>query len=222
MFNSKYSNFLTVLLVIVVLAIIGIIIYLGYDIYNKYYTNKDAEEAISQFDSIVSENNNNSDENNMDQEITGIDSLNIGNNNSNNTSSKQTYKGYNMSGYIEIPKIKIKYPILEKASKQAIKVAVAVLCGPGLNQEGNTVIIGHNYRNGLFFSNLKKLSNGDSIFITDVSGEKVKYEVYSVYETTENDATYMARDTQGRKEISLSTCTDDGKLRTIIWAKAAE
>ena len=216
MFNNKYSKFLTVLLVIAIIAIIAVIGYLGYDIYKKYYTNKEAEEAISQFDSIVTENNNTGQEENV--QIEGIEDSSVLENQ--NSGGQATYQGYNMMGYIEIPKISIKYPVLESVSKKSIQVAVAILCGPGLNQEGNTVIIGHNYRNGLFFSNLKKLSEGDAIYITDSTGSKVKYTVYSIYETTDTDATYMSRDTQGRREISLSTCTDDGKLRTIVWAKA--
>ena len=89
----------------------------------------------------------------------------------------------------------------------------------GVNKPGNTVIQGHNYRNGLFFSNLKKLSNGDIIYITDETGTKVTYEVYKVFETTESDASFYKRDTAGLREITLSTCTDNGKMRTIVLAK---
>lgn len=32
----------------------------------------------------------------------------------------------------------------------------------------------------------------------------------------------MDRDTGGKPEISLTTCTDDSKARIIIWAKLAE
>ena len=77
---------------------------------------------------------------------------------------------------------------------------------------------GHNYINGTFFSNNKKLKNGDEIKITDQKGEEVTYIIYKIYETDANDATYMTRDTQGRREISLQTCTDDSKARIIIWA----
>lgn len=71
----------------------------------------------------------------------------------------------------------------------------------------------------MFFSNLKKLSNGDKIYITDTSGMKVTYEVYNIFETTETDTSFYKRDTAGLREITLSTCTDDGKLRTIVLAK---
>ena len=80
--------------------------------------------------------------------------------------------------------------------------------------------MGHNYRNGLFFSNNKKLEVGDKIYITDLDGKKLTYTIYNKYETTPEDAEYMTRNTNGATEISLSTCTDDSKARLIIWAKA--
>ena len=49
MFNSKYSNILTVALVIAIIAIIALIAYFGYDIYRKYYTNKGASDAVDAF-----------------------------------------------------------------------------------------------------------------------------------------------------------------------------
>ena len=90
----------------------------------------------------------------------------------------------------------------------------------GLNKPGNTVIIGHNYRNGLFFSNNKKLQNGDKVYIKDETGTTLTYTIYNKYETTPEDTSYMNRDTGGKAEISLSTCNDDSSKRLIIWAKA--
>ena len=46
------------------------------------------------------------------------------------------------------------------------------------------------------------------------------YTIYNKYEVAENEADYITRDTQGATEISLTTCTDDSKARTIILAKA--
>ena len=91
---------------------------------------------------------------------------------------------------------------------------------PTLNEPGNVVIIGHNYRNGKFFSNNKKLSVGDKINITNESGKKLTYTIYEIFETTPEDTEYMTRDTGNNIEISLSTCTDDGNKRLVILAKA--
>ena len=76
-----------------------------------------------------------------------------------------------MVGTIEIPSIKLKYPVLDRATKMSMEVSVGLVYGK-LNQVGNATIMGHNYRNGTFFSNLKNVQNGDDIYITDTSGTK--------------------------------------------------
>lgn len=224
MFESKYGKILTVLLIVVIVAIIGLLIYLGYDYYEKYFITKDTAEFV---DSFGSENTNTTNQVNKDNDtnsnidenvLDGIQSSD--NSGTSNTSKRKTYKGFNVVGTIEIPKTNLKYPILEKVTKSSIETAVAVMYGPGPNQVGNTTIMGHNYRNGLFFSNNKKLEVGDKIYITDLDGKKLTYTIYNKYETTPEDAEYMTRNTNGAIEVSLSTCTDDSKARLIIWAKA--
>ena len=211
--NSKYGNLLTVILVIAIIAIIGIIVFIGYNIYKKYYIEKGAEEAVAQFEDLVG--NNISDSNAVVGDINGV----VVEETTTSTNGKTTYKGFNVVGTIQIPKISLKYPILEKVTKKSLETSVAFLYGPGLNQVGNNVIIGHNYRNGTMFSNVKKLENGNPIYITNLNGERVKYIVYKIYRTSGDDASYMTRNTNGKREISLSTCTDDSKARTIVWAR---
>ena len=46
------------------------------------------------------------------------------------------------------------------------------------------------------------------------------YTIYDKREVAENESDYITRDTQGAIEISLTTCTDDSKARTIILARA--
>lgn len=140
----------------------------------------------------------------------------------NGETEKVYMEDYEVLGRIEIPKTKVDYPILENVTKRSLEIAVGKAYGPGLNLPGNTTIFGHNYRNGLFFSNNKKLSNGDKIYITDAQGNKVTYVIYNIYQTTPSDASYMQRETNGRREISLQTCTDDSSARIIIWAAEQE
>lgn len=232
MFNSKYSNVLTVLLVIVIVAIIGLIAFLGYDMYRKYYIDKEAEDFMSKYEEQLGnvtpedeKNENELQENTVDNENTTIIDpgnqtiTNTTNNSSTGSNSSTTYKGFNVLGTIEIPKTGIKYPILDKVTIKSLEVSVAYYYGPGLNEVGNTVIVGHNYRNGAFFGKNKNLKAGDIIYITDNSGKKVKYTIYNVYTTTETDSAYITRETNGAREISLSTCTDDSKGRVIVCAK---
>lgn len=225
MFNSRYSNVLTVLLVIVIIAIIGLLGFIGYDFYKKYYIDKDAEDFLAQYEEQVKpvEVSNNTVDNTISEEVANpLDNLNSSNSISSGgtgSSTTYTYKGFSVVGTIEIPKTGIKYPILAEVTPKSIETAVAMLYGPGPNEVGNTVIIGHNYRNGAFFGKNKQLSNGDIVYITDNNGRKIKYTIYNIYTTSPEDSEYMTRNTNGGREISLSTCTDDSKQRLIIWAK---
>ncbi len=238
MFNSKYSKVLTVILIIAIIAIAGLLIYMGIDLYKTYTTSSGAEDGLDQFDNYVnniasntqtnSETNPNINEegNNIEVIEPDIDLNNVTQNPTNTqsgsgtTTSKPKYKEFNMVGKIEIPKINAKFPVLEEATPKAIEASVAVFYGPGINEIGNTVIIGHNYRNGTFFSNNKKLAIGDKIYLTDLSGKKVTYTIYKKYTTGTDDFDYAVRDTKGKREITLSTCTDDdSNQRLIIWAK---
>ena len=71
----------------------------------------------------------------------------------------------------------------------------------------------YNYING------QKLNEGDVIYLTDTSGKRVKYVIYKKYQTDSNDFSYATRTTNGKREISVSTCTDDSSARLILWAK---
>lgn len=214
MFESKYSGFLTALLIIIIIGIIGILGFVGYSLYKKYDTDKVAAEAADTFIEKASDKETSGDGASID-DVSGVSSSSSG-------SKMKQLNGYNIIGTIEIPATNVKYPILEKVTKSSIEVAVAMLYGPGPNKEGNTVIIGHNYRNGQFFSDNKKLSNGDKVYITDTEGNKVAYTIYDKFETTPEDTSFYTRNTNGAREITLSTCTDNAKMRIIIFAKADE
>ena len=218
--NSKYSNFLTILLVIIIIVIIGIIGFLGYKYYRTYITKNSSEDFVDTFGDGTANGENNESNNKGDIEFEGVEEGEL--TGSSSEGKKKQYNGFDVAGTIEIPVTNLKAPILEQYeySPKALDTSVVVLYGPGLNQVGNTTIAGHNYRNGLFFSNNKKLSVGDKIYITDSTGKRLSYTIYDKYEAEENYSDYITRDTQGAIEISLTTCTDDSQARIIILAKA--
>lgn len=237
MFNkvgSKYGDILTMVLVVLIVVILGIVGYFGYDIYNKNTKTASAQTAMAEFEEAtkptrkpkVTNTVGDEEENTVEEPIDVIERENVPGEDITTEAPTETttepekvmYEGYEMVGKINIPKTKCEYPILAETTKHSIEVAVAILYGPGLNEPGNTVIVGHNYRNGMFFSNNKKLAIGDKIYITSAT-ETVVYEIYNIYQTSPDDADYMRRDTGGAREISLSTCTDDSSARLIIWAK---
>ena len=221
--EKKFNKVLTIILVIVVIAIFVIIGFWGYDLYQRYYINTSANEYLEQEFSTnrIKVPINTTGEEELQNVSLNIDVNEIESNNSttSNRVAKQTYKGYAVLGRIEIPKTKVNYPVLDRTSDASMKVSVGVLYGVGLNEIGNTVIAGHNYRNGTFFSNNKNLQNGDLIYITDLTGRRIKYTIYNVYETSSSDFEYATRDTAGKREISLTTCTADVNARLVIWAR---
>lgn len=233
--NSKYSKLLTIILIIAIVIVVILFAFFGYEIYNKYYVEKQTSDMIDVFESSIADKVTNVVENTTNENE--VSSGNVvapilsdeptastgGSSSSGGTASSSgvKYKGYTMVGQIEIPKINIKYPILGQTTKTSIEVAVSVLYGPGPNKVGNTVIVGHNYKNGTFFSNNKKLAVGDEIYITDTEGQRMKYIIFDTQLLAPEDFNYAVRDTQGKREISLSTCTDDVNSRLVIFAREA-
>lgn len=227
---NRYGNVLTIILIVVIIAILT---GLGFLVYNYVIKPRNIEnktiEAITEFDKNVKEEGVETQE--PDEPIVEEDpnvTIKPPENTttpSNETTKKKTYyEGYVMLGYITIPKTNVKQPILDVVTPESLDTAVAVLypSNPKLNQPGNIVIVGHNYRNGQFFSNNKKLSIDDKIKIKDTTGNELTYTVYQIFETNEQDTSFYNRDTNGAIEVTLSTCTDDSKRRTIILARVEE
>ena len=107
-------------------------------------------------------------------------------------------------------------------SLENVSSEVSLDSANGLNQPGNTVLSGHNYRNRQFFSRNKNLNIGDTVIIKDASGLEITYSIYNKFITNDQDASFYQRDTGGAREITLSTCTDQGTKtgeRLIIFAK---
>ena len=223
MFESKYSKVLTVILVIVIVAIVVLLGFLAFDYIQKFNTTKQASDFVEDYQGDINTGDQNVVEN--DSENVTLDSTSetpIETTGTSGTSTKKKYNGYTVAGTMKIPAINLEYPIVEEVTGPALEKALVVLypSGDNLNLPGNTVVIGHNYRNGTFFSNLKKLSNGAKIYVTDYRGKSLTYEIYSKFETSSTDTSFYNRDTNGLAELTLSTCTDaSNDQRTIIFAK---
>ena len=229
MFKSGYSSILSIILVILIIAIIVVIAVFGINVYKNSKDEKESEKAyaeIKEGSGIISTDKNKVSENLLNNYLSNY--IAEGNNTTNGEGTTTTtrpktkfYKEYPMVGYIKISKTNVEYPILLDVSPGALETAVGVMypSNPKLNQQGNVVIIGHNYRNGKFFSNNKELDLGDSIEITDLTGKTLTYRIYEIFQTSETDTQYITRDRGNNIEISLSTCTDDGKERLVILAR---
>lgn len=142
----------------------------------------------------------------------------------NRTSNKVLVDGveYDTVGSISIPSINVYYPILSETTESLLKVSVCKFWGSNPNEVGNLCIAGHNYRNQKFFSKVPDLPVGDIIEITDLSNNTVRYKIYDIYTVVPEDVSCTSQLTNGKKIVTLITCTDDSEQRVIVKAEAME
>lgn len=57
---------------------------------------------------------------------------------------------------------------------------------------------------------------GDIVKVTDLKGRTVQYSAYDIYTVDPSDTRCTSQLTQGRKEVTLITCTDDTKFRVVV------
>ena len=129
------------------------------------------------------------------------------------------YSGYTILGKLEIPEIGFTSVIIEEYTYSAMNIGVIKTHGVALNEEGGFVIAGHNYRGrSIFMYNIKNLSSGSKIYISDTSGRKLEYTVYEVLRDVDaNDASYFAE--YDSYHVALVTCENSGKTRIVVKAK---
>lgn len=128
---------------------------------------------------------------------------------------------YSTESFITIPKIGISYPVLSDTSDALLEVSVNKYWGPEPNEVGNYCIVGHNYRNGKMFGKLSELENGDIVELQDTTGRVLEYEVYNKYVVEPTDTSCTSQLTNGRKELTLITCTNYGTQRLVVKCREA-
>lgn len=124
---------------------------------------------------------------------------------------------YTTEAILKIPAINLEYPVLSETSPALLYVALNKFWGPkNPNEIGNYCIAGHYYESGKMFGNLHKLKNGDIAELSDIYGRTVKYEVYHKYIVEPTDTKCTSQLTNGKKELTLITCTNYGKQRLVV------
>ena len=189
---KKVINIFLVILIIAAVVILGMIIF-RFSKNNE--NNKDAIQVVAQIEEEFEKTNN-----------TGIQ-------------VETEYKGYKVVGIIEIPKINIKYPILNKTNDDAMQYAITKFSGGEINSIGNFVMAGHNYLDGSMFGKVKQLELGDEIKLTDLYNNTVTYEIFDIYSTDPNDTKIINSVKENTKEITLITCTNGHINRLITKAR---
>lgn len=130
---------------------------------------------------------------------------------------------YTTEAILTIPKINITYPVLSETSDELLSISVnRYWPKPDKlkpNEVGNYCIVGHNYRNGKMFGRLNELVNGDIVVLKDMTGRTVQYAVYDRYIVDPTDTSCTTQRTNGRKEVTLITCTNYGTQRLVVKCK---
>ena len=135
-----------------------------------------------------------------------------------NTSVTESGQEYYTMAIVKIPSIDVEYPVLNTTTDELLKISPTKFWGPEPNEVGNFCIVGHNYRNKKFFSKVPTLENGEIIELTDLTGRTIRYSVYDKYVVDPDDLACTSQRTDGRKDVTLITCTNDSKQRVIVKA----
>ena len=204
------------------LSVFLICLLFSYYIYAEYDRNKSEEvskeilaEIKEQVDTTIKKDEN--DKIVVILEVPGAqeDNENKTENDTKTYTSKDGVK-YTTEAILKIPKINIEYPVLSATSDALLFVSLNKYWGPEPNDVGNYCIVGHYYENGKMFGKLHKLKNGDKAELTDLSGNTLTYQVYNKYVVEPTDTRCTSQLTDGRKELTLITCTNGGKQRLVV------
>ena len=125
-----------------------------------------------------------------------------------------TLDGYEYVGYVEIPVLKIKLPVMSSWDYDKLKVAPCRQFGS--TRTDDLVIAAHNYEK--HFGRLKELSKGDAVTFTDMEGIVNTYAVEKIetLKPTEVNAVQNSG-----YDLVLYTCTKGGKTRVTVFCNRA-
>lgn len=143
----------------------------------------------------------------------------------NNGNEEITMNGYKVIGIVKIPKIQIKYPILDidtynpEETKEPMKISIVKYWGEDVNDFGNLSIAGHNNYNGTMFGKTKFLEKGDIVELTDLNNQTIEYFIDDIFVTDPNDVTILQTTDESVREVTLITCTNGNSQRLVLKAR---
>lgn len=125
---------------------------------------------------------------------------------------------YEVLGQLVIEKINVTKNILDISENGSLKLSVAKLYGPNLNESGNFCISGHNWNNML--KRLSEMQVGDTFYMVNRKTKtKVNYEIYNMYTCVPEELSCLDQNHDGKREVTLITCNPGGLTRLICKAR---
>lgn len=119
-------------------------------------------------------------------------------------------EGYPYVGYVEIPALELKLPVLSEWDDEWVNYAPCRHCGS--SRTDDLVIAAHNSR--AHFRNLKTLTAGDTVYFTDMEGRVNTYAVEKVETLSPYDVDAVLNSDYA---LVLYTCTLGGKSRIVVF-----
>ena len=191
---KKICNFMIIILVLALIVVLAMIV-VKYG--NNYKNEKEVSATLETIEQQLEEKSPEDEEELLDVE----------------------YKGYKIEGIIEIPKIDIKYPIINQTNEETMKLSITKFWGPAVNEIGNYTVAGHNNKDGTMFGKTKYLEIGDTIKLTNLKNETIEYKVFEIYSIDPDDVSIVNSVDPNTREITLITCTNGHKNRLITKAR---
>ena len=119
-------------------------------------------------------------------------------------------------GYLEIPRLELTLPVAASFSMKQLKSTPALYAGSAY--QGDMVIAAHNYNS--HFGRLNQLKDGDEVRFVCADGTTLRYVVGWFDKIAPSDRETMV--TAGEWDLTLFTCTYNGKMRFALRCVTAE
>ncbi len=126
-----------------------------------------------------------------------------------------TVNEYYYVGYISLPSLGIELPVLDGWSYPSLQISPCLYSGNP--QDNNMIIAAHNYNN--HFGQIGNLNSGDEIYFTDCDGKTYGYNIVNTQYIGGYDADSMFRGSENEWDLTLFTCTLDGRTRVTVRAQ---
>ena len=123
--------------------------------------------------------------------------------------------GYEYVGYVEIPVLGLKLPVMSEWDYNRLKLAPCRQFGS--SRTDDLVIAAHNYES--HFGHLRDLSVGDTVTFTDMEGIVNTYCVEKIETLNPNEVDAVQN---SGYDLVLYTCTKGGKTRVTVFCNRKE
>lgn len=121
--------------------------------------------------------------------------------------------GYDYIGYLSIPSINLRLPVMSEWSYDGLKIAPGRFSGSVYTDD--MVIAGHNYAK--HFSPIKWLDYGTEVYFIDMENQVWTYQLIQIETLTPTQVEEMAVKSEDDDwDMTLFTCTTGGQARCAV------